>query len=191
MADDETYQHPQQRTCICSGTSGIGISAHHWVTAGVCRQAFPHALSWQVKHHPRKPDPPGHGTLASQHRHAPTPTRLFLPPCPVHPPGSPAAAEHPCSSPSHLKCFGGTMMCTMTMGQQQCEGGRGAHLPSRLLSFDVAWTKTGQASNSPILSQPSFAEEHAEIHRNEDWERWSLWDTPPSPRSTSGNTCLL
>lgn len=113
----------QKHTCICSGTPGSRISTRHWLTAGVCRQAFPHvtrALSQLVKHHPRKAVPPGHGTLASQDRHAPTLTSLFLPPCPVHPPGSPAAGEHPCSSPSRLKLFSGTntgipkkLMCTM------------------------------------------------------------------------------
>lgn len=47
-----------------------------------------------------------------------------------------------------------------------------------LLSFAIAWAKTGQASNSPILPKLSFAEEHAEIYKNEHWDRWSLQDTP-------------
>lgn len=79
-------------------------------------------------------------------------------------------------------------MGTMTTGQQQCEEGRGevpTFLPW-LLSFDIAWTKTGQASNSPILPEPSFAEEHREIPGNEDWERWPLWDIPLPQETAQG-----
>lgn len=45
----------------------------------------------------------------------------------------------------------------------------------------------GQAPSSPILPELSFTEERTEIHRNEGWERWGLWDTPQ--RSTSGSVC--
>lgn len=39
-----------------------------------------------------------------------------------------------------------------------------------LLSFAIAWAKTGQTSNSPILPELSFAEEHTDFHRNEHWD---------------------